>query len=124
MSWPLRIEYENAFYHVIARGERRDAIFTCPADKEKFLIKLGETTEKYRLLVHVYVLMDTHYHMLVEMPQGNLSHGPPGSGLQVPEIKGNGRPQFACAAGCAGFSGQRRGSPPSGRIGRAAPDAA
>ncbi|MBU4404817.1 MAG: hypothetical protein L6428_00190 [Candidatus Aminicenantes bacterium] len=37
MSRPLRIEYENAFYHVIARGERRDAIFTCPADKEKFL---------------------------------------------------------------------------------------
>jgi len=73
MSRPLRIEYENAFYHVIARGERRDAIFTCPADNEKFLIKLGETTEKYRLLVHAYVLMDTHYHMLVETPQGNLS---------------------------------------------------
>lgn len=73
MSRPLRIEYENAFYHVIARGERRDAIFTCPADKEKFLVKLGETAEKYRLLVHAYVLMDTHYHMLVETPQGNLS---------------------------------------------------
>ena len=73
MSRPLRIEYNNAFYHVIARGERRDAIFTCPADKEKFLIKLGEATEKYRLLVHVYVLMDNHYHMLVETPQGNLS---------------------------------------------------
>jgi hypothetical protein len=40
MSRPLRIEYENAFYHVIARGERRDAIFNCPADKEKFLVKL------------------------------------------------------------------------------------
>jgi len=25
MSRPLRIEYENAFYHVIARGERREA---------------------------------------------------------------------------------------------------
>lgn len=73
MSRPLRIEYENAFYHVIVRGERRDAIFTCFADKEKFLIKLGETAEKYRLLVHAYVLMDNHYHMLVETPQGNLS---------------------------------------------------
>lgn len=74
MSRPLRIEYDNAFYHVIARGERRDAIFTCPADKEKFLVKLGETTEKYRLLVHAYVLMGNHYHVLVETPQGNLSH--------------------------------------------------
>jgi len=73
MARPLRIEYENAFYHVIARGERRDLIFTCPADKEKFLIKLGETAEKYRLLVHAYVLMDNHYHILLETPQGNLS---------------------------------------------------
>jgi hypothetical protein len=30
----LRIEYENAFYHVIARGERRDSIFTCDGDKD------------------------------------------------------------------------------------------
>ncbi|MEI6614468.1 MAG: transposase [Chrysiogenales bacterium] len=73
MSRPLRIEYENAFYHVIARGERRDAIFNYPSDKEKFLVKLGETAEKYRLLVHAYVLMDNHYHVLVETPQGNLS---------------------------------------------------
>ncbi len=73
MSRPLRIEYENAFYHVIARGERREAIFTCAADKEKFLIKLGEAAEKYRLLIHAYVLMDNHYHMLIETPQGNLS---------------------------------------------------
>jgi putative transposase len=73
MSRPLRIEYENAFYHVIARGERRDVIFICPADKKKFLIKLGEATEKYRLLVHAYVLMANHYHLLVETPQGNLS---------------------------------------------------
>ncbi|HDP94289.1 MAG TPA: chromosomal replication initiator DnaA [Candidatus Aminicenantes bacterium] len=73
MARPLRIEYENAFYHVIARGERRDVIFTCPADKDKFLIKLGETAEKYRLLVHAYVLMDNHYHLLVETPYANLS---------------------------------------------------
>jgi len=73
MARPLRIEYENAFYHIVARGERRDIIFTCPADKEIFLIKLGETAEKYRLLVHAYVLMDNHYHMLLETPHGNLS---------------------------------------------------
>jgi len=73
MSRPLRIEYENAFYHVIVRGERREAIFTCAADKDKFLIKVGETAEKYKLLVHAYVLMDNHYHLLVETPQGNLS---------------------------------------------------
>jgi putative transposase len=73
MSRPLRIEYANAFYHVIARGERRETIFTCAADKDKFLIKVGETAEKYRFLVQAYVLMDNHYHMLIETPQANLS---------------------------------------------------
>jgi putative transposase len=73
MSRPLRIEYDNAFYHVIVRGERRDSIFTCDGDKDKFLIKDGETAEKYQLLVHAYVLMYNHYHMLIETPRGNLS---------------------------------------------------
>ena len=52
MARPLRIEYEGAFYHVLVRGERRDAIFTQDGDKEKFLVKLAETVEKYRLLIH------------------------------------------------------------------------
>jgi putative transposase len=73
MSRPLRIEYDNAFYHIIARGERRETIFTCASDKEKFLTKVGESAEKYQLLIHAYVLMDNHYHLLVETPRGNLS---------------------------------------------------
>jgi putative transposase len=43
MSRPLRIEYDNAFYHIIARGERRETIFTCASDKDKFLTKVGES---------------------------------------------------------------------------------
>jgi REP element-mobilizing transposase RayT len=73
MSRPLRVEYEGAFYHVICRGERGDAIFRCDGDKEKFLIKLSETVEKYGLIVHAYVLLDNHYHLLLETPRGNLS---------------------------------------------------
>lgn len=72
MARPLRIEYEGAFYHVIARGERREDIFTNDSDKDKFLVKLAETAEKFRLLVHAYVLMDNHYHLLVETQQANL----------------------------------------------------
>jgi len=73
MARQLRIEYEHAFYHVISRGERRDNIFTCREDKEKFLKKLAETVEKYKLYLHAYVLMDNHYHLLLETPQANLS---------------------------------------------------
>jgi REP element-mobilizing transposase RayT len=73
MARQLRIEYEHAFYHVIARGERKEAIFACPEDKEKFLKKLAETVEKYKLFLHAYVLMDNHFHLLLETPHANLS---------------------------------------------------
>jgi putative transposase len=38
---PLRIEYENAFYHITARGNERKNIFTEKKDHEKFLYYLG-----------------------------------------------------------------------------------
>jgi hypothetical protein len=41
MPRPLRIDYGDAFYHVIAGGERKETIFTRAADKDKFLTKIG-----------------------------------------------------------------------------------
>lgn len=39
MPRQVRIEYEGAFYHVMARGNRRNRIFASPeeADEELFL---------------------------------------------------------------------------------------
>ena len=51
MARQLRIEYEHTFYHVISRGERRENIFSCPEDKDKFLKKLAKTVEKYKLFL-------------------------------------------------------------------------
>ena len=73
MARPLRIEYEHAFYHVISRGERRETIFKNDRDRDRFLEKLAETVEKYQLVIHGYVLMGNHYHLLVETPNANLS---------------------------------------------------
>jgi len=42
-------------------------------DRRHFLELLGEVVERYRLLLHAYVLMDNHYHLLVQTPEGNLS---------------------------------------------------
>jgi hypothetical protein len=39
----VRIKYGDAFYHIISRGERRETIFMCAADGDKFLTKVGET---------------------------------------------------------------------------------
>ncbi len=68
-----RIEYQGAFYHVISRGEKLEKIFLNESDKLKFLEKLGEAADKFSLKIHCYVLMDNHFHLLLETPEGNLS---------------------------------------------------
>jgi putative transposase len=73
MARPLRIEYPGAFYHITSRGNERKAVFKSERDREKFLSYLGSATERYAAIVHVYCLMDNHYHLLLETPAGNLS---------------------------------------------------
>jgi REP element-mobilizing transposase RayT len=70
-----RIEYEGAFYHLLCRGDRRDAIFLDNEDRQGFLTTLGEACERSGFVVHSYVLMDNHYHLLLETPAGNLVAG-------------------------------------------------
>ena len=70
-----RIEYEGALYHVMCRGDRREAIFRGDQDREMFLQTLGESCERAGLVVHSYVLMSNHYHLLLETPAGNLVAG-------------------------------------------------
>jgi REP element-mobilizing transposase RayT len=73
MSRPLRIEYAGAFYHVTSRGNERKAVYRSTPDREKFLFYLESATERYRAVIHVYCLMNNHYHLLLETPLGNLS---------------------------------------------------
>jgi len=73
MARPLRIAFKNAFYHVVSRGERKDLIFRTQFDKEVFLIKLEEAFLKYKFKIHSYVLMNNHYHFLIETPYANIS---------------------------------------------------
>jgi putative transposase len=70
-----RIEYEGALYHVLCRGDRREAIFLDDEDRQMFLATLGEVCERAGFVVHSYVLMDNHYHLLLETPAGNLVAG-------------------------------------------------
>jgi len=69
----LRVEFENAFYHITSRGNLRDKIFYEAADRERFLEILSRTKERYGFLLHAYALMDNHYHLLMETPKANLS---------------------------------------------------
>src|SRR5258708_35704059 len=42
----LRVQYPGAIYHIMNRGDRRDAIFADDDDRTRFLETLGQTCEK------------------------------------------------------------------------------
>ncbi len=75
MARPLRIEYPGALYHVTSRGNARQKIFRDDTDRTYFLDLLGKTVSRYRWICHAYCLMDNHYHLVIETPEGNLSRG-------------------------------------------------
>jgi len=72
MARPLRIEFPGAWYHVMNRGASRQAIFTADEQRERFLSLLADTAERFNAEWHAYCLMDTHYHLLLRTPEGNL----------------------------------------------------
>jgi putative transposase len=73
MARPLRIQYENAFYHITGRGNEKKRIFLARSDYVKFKEYLKEAQLKYGFIVHCYVLMGNHYHLIGETPRANLS---------------------------------------------------
>jgi len=75
MARKLRIQYPGAIYHVMNRGDRREAIFADDADRERLLETLAEACQKTGWQVHAYCLMGNHFHLVIETPQPNLVAG-------------------------------------------------
>lgn len=73
MSRPLRIEYCGAWYHIMNRGRRQEAIFSDRIDYDIFLSLLMETSEMWNVRVTAYCLMTNHYHILLQTPDANIS---------------------------------------------------
>jgi len=55
--------------HVIQRGNNRQAIFVAECDYAVYLGWLKEAAQRYGLLIHAYVLMTNHVHLLVTPTQ-------------------------------------------------------
>ncbi|WP_064435284.1 transposase [Pseudoalteromonas neustonica] len=72
MSRPLRIEYENAFYHVMNRGRGRENTFLNDDDFKYFLYCIEQASLRFNIEVHSYCLMTNHYHLLIKTPDANL----------------------------------------------------
>jgi putative transposase len=75
MARKLRIQYPGAVYHVVNRGDRREAIFHDDQDRWRFVETLAEACAKTGWQVHAYCLMPNHFHLVVETPQANLVAG-------------------------------------------------
>jgi len=75
MARQWRIEYPGALYHVLSRGNGRQAIFLTDGDRDLFLDLLQELSERFTIEVYAYVLMGNHYHLLLKTLDANLSKG-------------------------------------------------
>jgi REP element-mobilizing transposase RayT len=75
MARGLRIQFPGAYYHVMARGNRREAIFLDDEDRRFFLHALGQACQMTGWRIHAWILMNNHYHLFVETPEPNLVSG-------------------------------------------------
>lgn len=72
MPRPIRIEYEDAYYHVMNRGRGHKTIFHTGVYFKSFIETLSEASERFGMVVHGYCLMGNHYHLLLQTPHANL----------------------------------------------------
>jgi REP element-mobilizing transposase RayT len=75
MARPLRQEFPGAVWHITARGNERKDIVRSDVDRQRFVDLLGEAAVRYRWIVHSYMLMSNHYHLVIETPEPTLSRG-------------------------------------------------
>ncbi len=73
MARALRIEYEGAIYHLLARGNERRRIFRAAGDREQFLALVERSCARYEVSLLSYVLLENHFHLIAQTQRANLS---------------------------------------------------
>lgn len=73
MARKPRVEFAGAFYHVIARGNRRATLYHDEADYTAYLDRLERYRARDGATLHAYVLMTNHVHLLLETGDRPLS---------------------------------------------------
>ena len=73
MARKIRIEYAGAACHVMARGNQGRDIYADDRDRKLWPETLDEACEKTGWRIHAWVMMNNHYHLLLETPEVNLS---------------------------------------------------
>jgi putative transposase len=72
MPRPLRIEFPDACYHVICRGNARLPIFEADQDKDLLLDRMVHFAELFRIEIRAYCVMINHVHIHLRTREANL----------------------------------------------------
>jgi putative transposase len=75
MPRSLRLQYPGAYYHGMARGNRRENIYHDDDDRRFFLDTLSQACECAGWRIHAWGLMIHHDHLFLETPEPNLVAG-------------------------------------------------
>ena len=67
-----RIDFAG-YHHIMNRGVNKTNIFNSDTDKNSFMKILNKNAIIYKVVVHDYVIMDNHFHLLIETKEENLS---------------------------------------------------
>ncbi len=65
MARPPRVFGPGLLYHVIVRGNRREAVFRGDGDYEIYRHRLAVYRARYAVTVHAYCLMPNHVHLVL-----------------------------------------------------------
>jgi putative transposase len=71
MARPLRIQYPGAHYHITCRGIEGRRIYGGDGDRRKFIALLTESLAIYQVILYAYVLMQNHFHLLLQTRKAN-----------------------------------------------------
>ncbi|MFH1782358.1 MAG: transposase [Candidatus Omnitrophota bacterium] len=62
-----RVLLDNAYYHVITRGNQKRNVFRESTDYENYLSRLKKYKVKYNVSIYGYCLMPNHIHILARL---------------------------------------------------------
>lgn len=75
MARKLRIQYPDALYHVINRGNYRRDVFETAGAAQAFEGALAEGCVLFNWRIHAHAVMRNHYHLALQTPEANLVEG-------------------------------------------------
>src|SRR5271165_2805181 len=75
MARRLRIQYSDAIYHIMARGNGRQDIVQDDADRGRLVACLERAVRRSGWSLYAFVFLTNHLHLVLQTPRPNLAKG-------------------------------------------------